>query len=42
MARNLIQDEIDDKRRLDKLRKVQDIKQWRIEHSKNREDFFKN
>jgi len=42
MARNLIQDEIDNNRRKDKLRKIQEIKHWRIEHSKNREDFFKN
>ena len=42
MARNLIQDEIDKKRREDKMRKIQEIKQWRLDHTKNKEDMFRS
>ena len=42
MARNLIQDEIDKKRREEKMRKIQEIKQWRLDHTKNKEDMFRS
>jgi len=32
MERNQIQDEIDRNRRNEKLRKIQEIKQWRLEN----------
>ena len=41
-ARNQIQDEIDRKRREEKLRKIHEIKQWRLEHSKVRQEFYKS
>ena len=42
MARTLIQEEIDRKRLNEKFRKIQEIKQWRLDHSKNRDDMFKS
>ncbi len=38
-ARNKIQDQIDQNRRDEKMRKIQEIKRWRIEHSKARDEF---
>ena len=40
--RNAIQDEIDRKRQEDKLRKIREIKEWRLEHSKVREQLYKS
>ena len=39
--RNQIQDEIDRRRQEEKLRKIKEIKEWRLEHSKVREELFK-
>ena len=42
LAKNAIQDEIDAKRRQEKIQKIQDLKEWRAEQAKIREKFYKS
>ena len=42
LAKNAIQDELDAKRREEKLQKIKDLKDWRVEQAKIRERFYKS
>ena len=40
--RNAIQDEMDRKRRQERMQKIQEIKQWRLEHARVKEDYYRS
>ena len=40
--RNAIQDEMDRKRRQERMQKIQEIKQWRLEHARVKEEYYRS